>query len=386
MQYKSYIIIILIGLEVIMLNREQENFIRQFVKEDVFEIEKVISYLRLHDIVGGEIFELALKEDCYASLPVNNFGYAPVEVDVFIRRIPFYFYVSKYDSDEYGNLMDIIKSIYKTNKYDIHDNIILEKVYVSLEKMFYEWGMSIRNIMHYAYEINQTRYGGEFFFIWVHFLELCDRLHIDNKYPNNFLYETNRVFELAGEEPDIYEPGEVGYNEPYVRNGNEIIIGGEFPYDENNQPILKWIGVWIENANYVKIDNSYYMSNDQLLKKILVIGLSPTTKIYLPNGFIQDKVEWYPIYFGPMAMDFDSSTFKQFRKRAKLTQQNVADAIGVQLRTYQKWEKGEVKPDGYNLIRLMNYLNIESVQEFLKNDPIIDDNNYTKFRNRINYN
>lgn len=60
--------------------------------------------------------------------------------------------------------------------------------------------------------------------------------------------------------------------------------------------------------------------------------------------------------------------------------------IGIQVRTYQKWEKGEAKPDGYNLIRLMNLLDIDSVQDFLKNTPIEDDNNYTKFRNRKKYN
>ena len=81
-----------------------------------------------------------------------------------------------------------------------------------------------------------------------------------------------------------------------------------------------------------------------------------------------------------------NSTLKKFRERAGLTQQLVADSIGIQVRTYQKWEKGEAKPDGYNLIRLMNLLDIDSVQDFLKNTPIEDDNNYTKFRNRKKYN
>lgn len=52
----------------------------------------------------------------------------------------------------------------------------------------------------------------------------------------------------------------------------------------------------------------------------------------------------------------DNSTVKKYRERAKLTQREVAEAVGIQIRTYQKWEGGEVKPDGYNLIRLMNYL------------------------------
>ena len=219
-----------------------------------------------------------------------------------------------------------------------------------------------------------------------HYLDLCDKLHIDNKYPKNFLFETNKVLELAGENADIFDTGYVGFNEPYIRNGNEIIVGGELPYDENNQAALQWIGVWIENAAYVKVCNAYGMTSDpKFLEKELRIGLTPMTKIYLPYATDEGKVNWEPIYFGPLVMDFDNSTLKKFRERAGLTQQLVADSIGIQVRTYQKWEKGEAKPDGYNLIRLMNYLDIDSVQDFLKSTPIEDDNNYTKFRNRKKY-
>ena len=48
------------------------------------------------------------------------------------------------------------------------------------------------------------------------------------------------------------------------------------------------------------------------------------------------------------------------------TQQEVADAIGASVRTYQKWEKGETVPDGHNLLRLLNWLQIESVQQLIK--------------------
>ena len=76
---------------------------------------------------------------------------------------------------------------------------------------------------------------------------------------------------------------------------------------------------------------------------------------------------------------------KFYRNEIGLTQQTLADAVGVQLRTYQKWEKGETIPDGYNLIKLMNYLNIESVQHFIINNPIYD-NGFEKFKARDTYN
>ena len=63
------------------------------------------------------------------------------------------------------------------------------------------------------------------------------------------------------------------------------------------------------------------------------------------------------------------------------TQEEVAKAIGVQVRTYQKWESGETIPDGFNLIRIMNYLDIKSVQEFVKCEPILDPG-FEKFMGR----
>ena len=42
--------------------------------------------------------------------------------------------------------------------------------------------------------------------------------------------------------------------------------------------------------------------------------------------------------------------------------QEVADAIGATVRTYQKWENGETTPDGHFLLRLMNWLDIPDAQ------------------------
>ena len=129
------------------------------------------------------------------------------------------------------------------------------------------------------------------------------------------------------------------------------------------------------------------MSNSATMEKELHIGITPKTKVYMPNIY-NDKDDgdtWYPIYFGPLAMEFDKETLKYYRNKINITQQILADAVGVQLRTYQKWEKGETIPDGYNLIKLMNYLNIESVQRFIVNNPIYDDG-FAKFKARESYN
>ncbi len=369
-----------------MITPDQENFIKQFVNENIFDFHSILSYLRLHDVVGEEIFKIAKKDDViYNRVVEHGFGYLPIDTTKFVRRVPFYFYVANYDKRHFGDLSDIIRAIYVSRNYDIDDYDVLERIYIILEKMYYYHKMSIIDIMDYAHNINSSEYKGDFFFRWAHYLDLCEALHLENKYPLNFIYETNRVIQLAGEEPDIFEPGLIGFNEPFIRKDNEIIIGGEFPFTIDNKPALQWIGIWIEDAAYVEMCDAYDMDGKAFFEKELHIGLSPTTKIYLPYYPNDNELVWDPIYFGPLVMDFDNDVLKLFRTKRKFTQQQVADAVGVQLRTYQKWEKGEVKPDGYNLIRLMNFLNIESVQDFLKNTPI-EDSNYEKFRARKHYN
>jgi transcriptional regulator with XRE-family HTH domain len=43
-------------------------------------------------------------------------------------------------------------------------------------------------------------------------------------------------------------------------------------------------------------------------------------------------------------MEFDYEALENIIKRGHLTQQQVADAIGAALRTYQKWESGTTTP------------------------------------------
>ena len=367
-----------------MINKEQEQFVRNYISTEYFEPDKVVSYLKIHDKVGAEIFDLSLKVQNKRNIRLvgDRIGFDTVDTEVFVRRVPFYFYEPDFDKDQHGDLLSFFCG---RDNYEMRADI--EKVYSVLEKLFYRYNIDVPDIMGYTVKITGTYERNDIFFKWVHYLDLCQELCIDNKLPNNFLYEYNRILEIAGEPAIIYEPGLVGFNEDFLRRDREIIIGGEFPCDENNMPILKWIGIWIENAAYVKAENGFSMGNSLTLEKELHIGLTPDTKIYMPNIYNSNDSHdvWYPIYFGPRVMSFDSEALKYHRNRMNVTQQELADAIGVQIRTYQKWEKGDTIPDGYNLIRLMNYLDIESVQEFVDNSPFIDDD-FEAFRKRKSYN
>lgn len=75
-----------------------------------------------------------------------------------------------------------------------------------------------------------------------------------------------------------------------------------------------------------------------------------------------DEDIWYQVYSGPQTMDFDYKMLKERRNKMGYTQKQVADAIETNVRTYQKWESGQTTPDGYFLLRLMNWLDFSDVQ------------------------
>lgn len=365
-----------------MLTEQQKQFIKQYVDTRYFDIDKIIAYLNIHDVVGAEIFELVLKKDINKNIRMlrGNYGYEPISRELFIRRIPFFFYEADFDKGQHGALSDLLNGLYNDDETR-HD---WEKLYVVLERLFYHHHLAIPDLMGYIViqtgVINRT----DLFMQWAEYIDICEELHISDYYPKSFLYSNNVVREKAGLEAIIYEPGLVGYNENFIRRGNEIIVGGEFPCDDDNVPVMKWIALWIENAAYIKAEDVYSYGNTRTLERELHIGLTPSTKIYMPNIYNnKDDCEdtWYPIYTGPLSMEFDAFEIKYFRGESKYTQQQVADAIGVQVRTYQKWEGGETIPDGYNLIRIMNLLDIPSVQEFVKTSSIID-NGFKLFRTK----
>lgn len=351
-----------------MITAEQEQFIRKYVSKDYFDVNRVIDYLKLHEAVGGEIFALAVLPESKMAHPNrlemlrDGYGFNAVDKETFIKRIPFYFYVADDTVDHCGSLRSIISGYYKFSNYDREN---FEDVYQRLEKLFYHHKVSLVNIMEYV--IGQTQYATRYdiFCLWCDYLDLCEKLHIDDKTPPSLIYSYNKLLVYAGEKPIVYLSGLVGFNEDFLREGNEIVVGGTFPCDENGKPVMDWIGVKIENADYIKCKGDF--------DKELRIGLAPDTKIYMLDIY-NDKADkshtWWPIYFGPAVTEFDSWAFKFYRERGGFTQKQVADAVETSVRTYQKWESGDSTPDGYFLIRLMNFLDINSVQEFIKSEPI----------------
>lgn len=373
-----------------MLTNEQENIIKKYVNSRTYDIKKLIQYLTIHDEVGSDIFSyITLENERMHSRRIRRtlsfryeYSFPVVSVDTFIRRIPLYFYEGE-DKKDFFDLVELISAFeveyMRENTQDRILQLDYETLYAKLEELFYDYNIPASDIFNYY--IHQTGNCRRFdiFEKWLHYLELAKQFEINDYTPNNILYSYNLALERAGLEPILYEVGPyVGFNEYFIRSGKEILMGGELPVDNDGNIVRRWLLVNIENEKYI---NTYVDQEKPLLVEIH-IGLDINTKIYIANIYNSENDDdvWYPIYFGPQVMEFDCGALKFYRKENNYTQEDVAKAVGVNSRTYQNWEAGVGCPDGFNLIRIMNFLDIDSVQFIIKTEAI-EDEGFKKFRN-----
>ena len=346
-----------------MLAEKDKCVIKQYVDNRYYDQEKLIKYLTIHETVGNEVFEYCLKKEQVSERwnvrtsrwLEDEHGYRPLSVPQFIKRVPFYFYVPDYDNNKIGDLGCILAGGVKNTR--IEQN--LEEIYLILEYMFYKRKLALEDIFQYT--VNQTRLvsQNELFFQWNHYLHLCDDLGIDDPKPERFITSYNEVLEKCALKPVIYEIREMYMGEVFWRNGSQIEFEGAFPCDKNGNPIMKWIGLQVTNSG----DICCSCTKSEPGK--LVVNLEPDTMIYALNVYHKENDTgdyWYQIYAGPLKMEFDFEAIRDARNRLNYTQKQVADAIGASVRTYQKWESGETTPDGHYLLRILNWLDLPSVQ------------------------
>lgn len=346
-----------------MLNNEQLEVINTYVCKDFFYVERLFEYLNTHDIVGNEIFAYTNKTNdrnrSTSALLNEKWGFMPLSLERFVKRIPFYYYIPDLENNKVGDLDCYLRGIYINEC----SNVEVEELYLALEKALYVHKISIEDIMEYI--IMQTGYVSKTdkFMQWVDYLDLCNTLKWTDKMPENFIYAYNKALQRVGKTPIVYEVKEMCVGEYFYREGDEIVFQGEFPCDQDGQPVMEWIGVNVKNPEKI----TCYNNKRELGYSRLSARLRPNTLIHVLNCYNQkeDEDTWYQIYAGPQLMDFDYSILKNRRIQLGYTQQNVADTIGTSVRTYQKWESGQTQPDGRNMLRLMNYLDIVDPQEFV---------------------
>lgn len=344
-----------------MLIEENVALINKYVDEKYFDREKLMKYLTLHELVGNEVFSYCDKKtgrnesSSYGRWLDDEYGYKPLPVTTFIRRIPFYFYVANYELSKVGSLSCILTGIIRVREEEMD----LEEIFSILEFMFYEKGLQLDDIFNYI--VDQTGFvsQNDVFMQWDHYLHLCDSLDINDPTPECFITKYNEVLEQSGLPPIIYEINAIGVGDYFLRTGSKMEFEGVIPCDKNGNPILKWIGLRVKSAG------SITCTQKKSSLSHLFVELLPNTVIHALNCYNRNDDEgdeWYQLYAGPLIMEFDYEAMRSARKRLKYTQKQVAEAVGSSVRTYQKWENGETTPDGHYLLRILNWLDLPDVQ------------------------
>lgn len=391
-----------------ILSSEQLAVVRKYTDAYRIDQDKLVAYLQKHRTIKLEVFSYCSKVSKRSmgsrgySVFLNESTYSAVDRDTFMRRIPFYFFLVPFGGDTRTGLSKVFPSDRKKTM-TAED---YEAFYTDLEWMFYDLHLPLTTIYDYlgdqfttpSLENKRGRFGSfltssileehglsgrEAFPMWRHYLHLCQELGWTDYTPQRFISAYNFALEASGLDPILYRPLKDYIITYYTRIDDTYVFRGNFPCDKNGVPIMRWTTVRVQNAASIEFSGEKSRCGE------LRILLGPKTRIHIREfyeneddgteidrssvEFIEEPLMWRQIYAGPQTMEFNHNALKQARIEHKLKQSDVAFAIGTSVRTYQKWESGETIPDGHNLLRLMNWLNISDPQELVIYDDYSDE-------------
>lgn len=373
------------------LTSEQIAVINRYTDSERIDREKLIEYLEKHKTVKGNVFAyctLVPKGSWTASKGYCTFldsepMYTPVDRETFIRRIPFYFTPVHFGREQRSGLSYIIplerKGAQKAEDY--------EAFYRDLEWMYYDLEIPLDSIFGYVPDQicvpdppKKDRYESlssaifeehglgirDTFAMWRDYLHMCHDNGSRDYMPTRFITSYNYALEACGREPIIYRPLK-NFITYLIRDGSSYVCDGNFPCDTSGVPILKWTTLRVTNPVSIEFNA------EKSRKGELRINFGPKTIIYAQDLYVgeddnstdDEEQEWEQVYAGPQTMEFNHEALRDYRIARKMTQSEVATAIGTSVRTYQKWEGGTTTPDGHNLLRLMNWLEISDVQSLI---------------------
>jgi len=395
------------------LTVEQLQNIERYIDADRVDTGKLIKYLEKHKTVKNDIFapcskipKKSFRDEAYCTALESDRGFRPVSRDVFLRRIPFYFYtVQSADGDtRYSPLWRQLPSRDRDRVSDEE----MEAFYEDLEFMYYGLNIPLAVMFDYVHaqlhtpvpprqkpspsseqhpfatiaaNIASASISGDNSYLstrgvfaqWRHYLHLCNELGWTDYTPDRFIAAYNYALEASGLEPVIYHPIIQLGIVTHTTDRNTFVYKGNFPCDPDGKPVLRWTTIKVTEPESVTFNAEKSRFGE------LTIVASPRTMLY-ERGVVYDEddnlsidlsdYEWERVYAGPQNMSFNRFALKEYREACGLTQKQLAEAIDVSVRTYQKWEAGKTMPDCHNLIRIMNWLGIRDVQSLIAYDDV----------------
>lgn len=407
-----------------LISPTEELNVRRYVNQIFFDQEIFINYLNEHDIIDFAIFEESLK-------PVAEGGgvhwtfltaYKPIQRSLFIKRLIIYFFdVNRKENIEIS-MSDFFDGYYKAinglAKPDVEMDFMqrapytynkekdgFEKLYSIIDDFSTTYGINPEQMLTYLYDQSGSVKNYSVFQKWYSYLKLLNDTENANLFPKNIFYAYNVLLEKNGMKPLIYYPAKVrdeldSEKTMAFRVNKNFIIVGMFPVDDEGNPAMQWIAIWTENtlgprslvrdlSNDDDGNGNIMLLKEPALRTTLKFGLTSNSKIFIGereierndefNEVAEIKEYWQQIYAGPKVMELDCNAIVERRIKRNLQPKDVSDETDINLRTYQRIETGEVKPDALNLFKIMNYLNIESYEDIIKKDRI-DDEGLEKFK------
>ena len=260
------------------LTSDQLEVINKYIDPTIIDRDKLIQYLEKHSLIKKDIFrqcsllgkKWSMEDEAYCGFLDHDSAFQPINRRVFIHRIPILFHCPM-RNDQKGHrsgLWHILPSAADEVNPDA-----LEQLYLDLEFMYYDLGLSMECICGYSLEqvfrrltykknkrpgslfeistaVDDEMFGikgemdhRELFQMWRHYLRLCKDLGWTDFTPERFITKYNLALEATGMEPIIYRPL-LQYGVYYfTRRGTSFICKGHFPCDEDGTPILQWTGI-----------------------------------------------------------------------------------------------------------------------------------------------
>lgn len=382
--------------------------IAKYVDSNTFNIEALKDFLmNTSGRVSGRVFDIALmntKYGSYLSISFNRTyivhedeGYNPVDVETFIRRIPFYFYLSGSRSRNRNNLHFLTSSYEKEiernsghtrkniDKYELVDHIDYEPIYKCLEKMFYEYKMDLELIFSY-YQLGASKV--ENYTIFKKWVEYCELYYNEHGLvePTNFLLcDLNKLRIANGLEPYRYSisPNDFTEFRTIYTSGDfqkSMFFAGMVPYDQDDKVCIEWINLWVEKIGNIKIRPHGADIKDRYFIEFS-IELTDDSRIYWLNNCYpknEGSYYWKPVYLGPNAAVFSGDELTAYRKFLEMSRETMANITGTSIRTYTNWENGKGQPDADALIKIILKTGA-SIEWFIEKEVIFD-NDMSKYK------
>lgn len=362
------------------------------ISKEVFNVESIITYLENHDVITSEIFyELEMLNDYQKDQSKNYLTYyRNVNKEVFIKRIPIYFYDYS-PINKKCSMNDFFESYFNSKKYDKNIEEGVERKMLMLEKIIYYYGITLDQMLGYLYDQGGKDFLNYTFEKWFEYLELIGKKQ-EHYFPNNILTGLNiELREKKGEEY-IFSPEIIRIE---IHDDKTVKILGLFPTNSDGSIIFDWVGLWFEDVvkitsttknQYCIIESKVKLVNQKqpIMINEITMEVNADSKIYISseeliNGSIIPV--WHDIYKGINKIQYDYKLISYYREKMRISQKDMSNDLNINLRTFQRFEAGETKPDAFDFIKIMKYLRIKDYEVFIKKD-IIEDPNFKKYLER----